>query len=162
MVTGDAEVSIHGDIAVFPRISREAHAELHAPQFGNTYGTTAVWEKHPLMDDAITLLREMSDKGVGAKALALIGEPFPESFLILKLHREQLRYLVNNLEKRIEIPPERARLMVMLLQHMDPEVGLLESVQRRFESVQRSGGGSLRQLSYLQGAAAGQFDDLLR
>ena len=88
------------------------------------------------MDNQITLLPEMSDKGVGQKALALIAEPFFESCFLLELCREQKRHFIDRLEKNIEIPPEDVGSMVVLLQHMDPEVSFLESVQRGFDSVE--------------------------
>ena len=100
------------------------------------------------MDDEITLLPEMSDEGIGEKALALIAEPIFESFLVLELRRDQNGYLLDRLEKDIEMPPEDVRLMVVLLEHMDPIVGFLESVQRRFESVEGSGASCHRLICY--------------
>ena len=101
------------------------------------------------MYDQIALLCEMSDKGVGTKLLALIGEPFLESLLVLKLHFEQLGYLLDCLEKHVEIPAEGVGPMVVLLKHVDPKVGLLESVQRRFDSVEPPGTNSHRQRNSL-------------
>lgn len=94
----------------------------------------------------IALLHEMSDKWIGEKLLALIGEPFFESLLVLKLHCEQLGHLVDRLEKHIEIPPELVGLMVVPLEHMGPIVGLLKPIQRRFDHVEAWGVSSHRKM----------------